>query len=282
MAMGTFNNNQYDNRPTVTVYTPISFSNPDSTVQASRFSISYFNRMMCLSIALPLQEKTAEGYTKYNNDNQIKIYLSYRQAKLLHDAILDMFETGKNNVCIETKNGLLKVSNGIEFGSDTPCISVSYASDNDAIVEVVYQTKANDTVAYDYSDGQFSTMSFPKFEIETFIMVLEQYYLASSYAIAASVHESSMYREKGSYELLKAIAGKVGAPVPQNGNNNRSNFNSHTFLGGNGNGGSNNNSGGNASSVHSYNNQASGGGMNGIPKGYDQTSFDDIVNSRLF
>ena len=268
MAFNTYSNNQQDNKPTVNVYTPISFTNPESKVQKSRFSISYFNKMMQLSIALRNNEGSNEEFARYNNDNAVKVYISYITAKLLHDGIVDMLTNGKkNNVCVETKNGLLKVSNGIEYGSETPCISIAYAMSDGSnrIAEAIYQTNPDHTIAYNYSDGAYSTMSFPNFEIDTFVMALEQYYLASSYAIAATVNESGMYRQRALYDTIRAIAGKVG--VPTGGNQSANGYSNHTFL----------NNSQNANSSTAGNNSVNS--LNNVPKGYEQSSFDDIVNS---
>ena len=261
MAFNTYNNNKQDDRPTTNTYTPISFSNPKSKVQSSRFSISYFNKLMMISIAVRINDNTGEEFARYDTDNPVKVYISHNTAKLLHDAAVDMFMNGKkNNVCIETKNGLLKISNGIEFGSESPCISITHATqDGSGIVETVYQTRSDYSVAYDYSDGSYSTMNFPKHEIETILMVLEQYYLASSYAIAASIRDADAYKYKYISEIIKGIAGKVGAATDTRINTSNGSFNSHTFL----NAGQNN----------------TNNSMNGVPKGYEQSSFDDIVNS---
>ena len=265
MAMQSYTgNNQQDNKPTVNVYTPISFSNPDSQIQPSRFSISYFNRLMMMSIALKLKGNDNDEYAKYS-DNPTKVFISYRQAKILHDAILKMrTDNTIHNVCVETKNGLLKVSDGSEYGSPTACISISYASDQNAIVEVVYQTKNTDTVAYNYSDGEYSTMDMPNFEIDTLVMILDQYYYASSYAVAATVRESSMYYNKGIRDTIRAIAVKVGVNF-EGATKSQQNYNNHTFLSGSN----------NSNNKPQFNN----GATNNTPKGYDQASFDDIVNA---
>ena len=265
MALNTYNNNQ-DNRPSVNVYTPMTFANPDSKVQPTRLSISYFNRVMQLAIAQKIGNGTTDEYAQYNNDNQVKVYISYRSAKLLHDGILKMLDpnSGINNICIETKNGLLKVSNGVEYGSETFCISISYADNNGHVSEAIYQLKNNDQLAYNYSDGNFSIMTFPELELNTILMCLEQYYEASSYAIASTIRESMMYRDRAIYDTINAIANKVGAKTPNNTSPNSGSFSNRTFL--------QNNSGNTYSG-------GSSGGMNGVPKEYNQSSFDDIVSS---
>ncbi len=264
-GLNTYNNNA-DNKPSVNVYTPMTFSNPESRVQPTRLSISYFNRVMQLAIAQKVGNGSTDEYAQYNNDNQVKVYISYRSAKLLHDGVMKMLEpnSGIDNVCVETKNGLLKVSNGVEYGSESYCISIAYADNDGHVNEAIYQIKNNDQLAYNYSDGNFSMMNFPDLELKTILMCFEQYYLASSYAVAATVRESTMYRDKGIYDTINAIAQKVGAKQASNTSPNSGSYNNRTFL--------QNNSG------NSYSGGSSGG-MNGVPKGYEQSSFDDIVNS---
>ena len=256
----TYNNNQ-DNKPTVNVYTPISFSNPGSKVMDTKFGISYFNRMMVLAIA-GRSNSGSEDYATYDNDNAVKVFVSYHKAKILHDAILDMLTNkDKNNVCIELKNGLLKISNGVEYGSTFPCISISYADKDGNVNEIVYETKETGyEAAYDYSDGNYSTLTFPRFEIETFLMVLDQYYKASSYAIAATIRESTMYRDKYNQNAIKAIAEKVGASFDMGGS--KGSFNNKTFLSQGGSTGSTTFSG-------------------DVPKEFEQSSFEDIANGLM-
>ena len=151
-GLNTYNNNA-DNKPSVNVYTPMTFSNPESRVQPTRLSISYFNRVMQLAIAQKVGNGSTDEYAQYNNDNQVKVYISYRSAKLLHDGVMKMLEpnSGIDNVCVETKNGLLKVSNGVEYGSESYCISIAYADNDGHVNEAIYQIKNNYHRAYNYS-----------------------------------------------------------------------------------------------------------------------------------
>lgn len=266
-AFGTYNNNQ-DNRPTSNTYTPISFTNPNSKIMDTRFNISYFNRVMCISIATR-SNQGSNDYATYDNDNAIKVYVSFSQAKILHDAIVDMLTNGdKNNVCIELKNGLLMVSNGVEYGSPNVCISISYADKEGNVNTITYETKPTYEAAYNYSDGSFNPLNFPKFEIETIVMVLEEYYRASSYAVAATVKESLMYQNHFFSNSFKAIAEKVGAQIGNGGAPNKNSFNSKTFLSQ-----QNNTTPTNISSGTSFNGE--------VPKEYEQSSFADIANGLM-
>ena len=153
----TYNNNQ--DRPITNTYSSVSFANGTSKIMPTRFSINYFNKVMSISIALRNNDPS-EQIPRFDNEHQITVYVSYLKAKILHDAIVDMLATKKNNVCIELKNGLLKISNGIEYGSESPCFTITYADDKGKTTEVIYQTNTNYTAAYNYTGDSFSTMTF--------------------------------------------------------------------------------------------------------------------------
>ena len=257
MALRTYNNN--DKTPTVSTYSSIVFSNPESKIMASRFSIGYFNKLMKISIALRNNAGSNDAYATYATDNQVSVYVSGTKAIMLAQMIDKMnHDATIKNVCIELKNGLLKVSNGSEYGTRNTCISISFADESGNVNEVVYETKGDyHTAAYNYNDGEYSTEVFNHIEIDTIKMTLEEYYRASSYAIAATVAESNMYRREATNNIIKAIAEKVGASTSSSGKQ----FNNKTFL-----------SGGNKSSSSSSN-------LNGVPEGYEVASFDSIVSS---
>ena len=260
MALSTYSSNS-DNKPSVNTFSPISFANPESTVNPSRLSIAYFNRLMQISIANRMTS-TNENYPTYDNDHAVKVYISAYKAKNLYEMILKMRENSTiNNVCVETKNGLLKVSNGVEFGSESYCVSILTSDDDGNVRETTYQFKASETGYYNYRDGSFSTMDLIDMEYNTFMMTLDQYYLASSYGLAAAIKESNMYQQKGLKDLVSAIAKKVGAYNSNNGSN-------KTFLAASGN-----------NSTHQQippNNTAMS-----VDSGneYTMSTFDDIANS---
>lgn len=260
MAFKSYNNNQ--NQISNVTYSGVSFSNPGSKIGQTKLSISYFNKIMKISIALRNNANGGDDYATYDNDNAVSVYASFTKAKILADMISYMKENKDvHNVCIELKNGLLKVSDGAEYGSSSPCISISYARDADAAVsEIIYQTKEGFySGAYNYNDGKYETKGFDDMELDTFQMCLEEYYRASSYAVAATVMEANMYKRNAMIEILKAVADTVGASTGNKGGN----FNNKTFLSNDG------------------NNNSSSNFMNppSIPKEYETSTFDDIANS---
>lgn len=263
MAFKSYNNN--DRGPTCTTYSGISFSNPESTIGQTRISIGYFNKVMKVAIAVRNNGNSNNDYATYDNDNAVVVYVSNTKAKILYELIQRLKnDPNTHNVCVELKNGLMKISDGSEYGSSSPCISISYASEDGSVHEVVYQTKEKfHTGAANYTDGKFENIYFDDIELDTFAMALDEYYKASSYAIAATVWEANMYRHDYESNLIKSIAEKCG--VQTNSNSNPTKFNNKTFLSGNSN--------------SSASNSSSNGSM--IPKEYESSTFDDIAASMV-
>lgn len=260
MALKTYNNN--DKNITNSTYSSITFSNGDSRIMQSRFSISYFNKLMKVSIALRNNAGSKDTYATFDTDNQVSVYVSNTKAAMLSAMVKKMLsDSSIHNVCVELKNGLLKVSDGSEYGSQNYCISISYADESGNVNEVIYETKSDAySAAYNYRDGQYSSECFKDMELNSIIMTLDEYYKASSYALAATVMEASMYKRNSQYEQIRAIAEKVGAQ-----SSSKQQFNNKTFLSG--------------SSDNSGYTGSSSGGMNGIPKEYEASSFDSIAGS---
>lgn len=263
MPMRSYNNNE--RQLTNTTYSPVSFSNPESKIMPSRISIAYFNKLMKISIALRNNAGSNDKYATYDTDNQISVYVSFGKAYMLYHMIQRLREQpGIHNVCIELKNGLLKISDGSEFGSNSPCISISYADESGNVNEVVYETKTDiHTAAYNYSDGQFSTEVFSNLEVDLIALTLCKYYEASTYAVAATVMEAGMYKRNSQYELIRSIAEKVGASTSSS-KNSGGNFNNKTFLSGTPN------------NTSQYDNSDDG---SMVPKGYDIESFESFAAS---
>lgn len=263
MAFKSYNNN--DKSPVCTTYSGISFSNPESNIGQTKISISYFNKVMKIAIAARNNNGSNNDFATYDNDNAVVVYASNVKARILYLLIQKLKENPEiHNVCVELKNGLIKISDGSEYGSSSPCISISYAGEDGSVHEIVYQTKAGyHKGATNYSNGSYQSVLFDDIELDTFAMTLDEYYKASSYAIAASVWEANMYRHDYEINLIKSIAEKSGVQIGSgNNNSNPAKFNNKTFLTNNSNTTSNSNS-------------------SMIPKEYESSTFDDIASSMM-
>ena len=276
MPFSTFNNNSTQERPNVTTYSPISLANPESRIQASRLTISYFNKMLQLKIAPRMPATPNEQYPTYAKDGAVSVFLSYSQAMMLHDGLQELFfspnKNKHNNICLETKNGLLMISNGIEMGSETPIVKIMYTTQNNtAPQEIIYQTKNNYELPCDYSEGKYSTIKYPNLEIRILMSVFEQYYKSASYAVAQSIRDCAAFENNRRGELIKSIAQKVGVDLraftQSNGSNNT--YNSYSFL---------QQPDNSATPMTEYSSSQT---TTNIPKGYQSDTIDDVVKSSL-
>lgn len=268
MAMKSYNNN--DRGPTNTTYSGISFSNPESTINQSRLSISYFNKVMKVSIALRNNAGSNDGFATYDTENAVSVYVSNIKAYVLYQMIEQLKnDPDTHNIGIDLKNGLLKISDGSEYGTKNYCISIMYSDDAGNVNEVVYESKMDyHTGIYNYENGQFSSKAFSDIELDAFAMTLYEYYKASSYALAASVMEANMYKREYTTDLIKQIAEKVGVQVRKGGNGSYSN--NSTFL--------DRSNGSGSKGSNSYSNNSRNNSMNDNT-GYELTTFDSIADA---
>lgn len=262
MALGnTYNSN--DKQPVSVTYSPISFSNPNGNVAQTKLNISYFNKLLKIGIANKKQNNGNNSYDSYDNDNQAAVFISVTKAKIILDLLDDLTcKDDVHNVCIEVKNGLFSISDGTEFGVNSPCIVIRSVDEAGNINTAIYETKSDyHKGAYNYneSDGTYEDVFFNTIEFDLIKILLEQYVKASTYAIAATVMEAGMYKRNAMADVLYNIGRKVGVVED---NNNGGSRNNSSFL-------SNN-----------ARNNSSSNGSNGldIPKDYETSTFDDIAS----
>ena len=75
MSFNTYNNN--DRQPVNITYSPVSFSNPE-VENASRLNISYFNKL--LQVSIQKRNGTKNNYATYDTEHQSTIFLSITKA----------------------------------------------------------------------------------------------------------------------------------------------------------------------------------------------------------
>lgn len=258
MSFGnTYNNN--DKKPTNITYSAVGFSNPNGKVAQSKLNISYFNKVLKIGIANKKASNNNE-YDTYDNDNQAIVYVSSTKARILSEMINKLVSNDDIfNVSIELKNGLLVVSKGSDLGADSYCIMINSADEAGNISTAIYETKKDYHKGYiNYTEDDYKEEILPTIEIDAFRSVLDEYVKASTYAVAATVMEASMYKREASTELLYSIGRTVGAL--SNGNNSSS--------------------GGSYFSRTSNNNSNRNSVPNGVDtKEYEISTFDSIANS---
>ena len=125
MALGdTYNNNERRNySPSVTA--GYRFSNPDSTIDKTSLSFTYWNKLLKISIA---PKKETEGDTiAFDHENAGNVYLSHTKALIFYKEIMRFLDeytngTAVTNAGVNTgKEGLIYICDGKEFNAEGPC-----------------------------------------------------------------------------------------------------------------------------------------------------------------
>lgn len=216
---GNYNNNNgnLDNgtgRSITTTTRAISLVNTESELGATRLVVSYFNRLMKIAIQ-PKTTPTNSAFIEFDKDAKTLVFLSPLQCKMLHDGFRDILnkKSSFHSVHLETKYGLVSLSDGVDKGILQPYISLSYipdeSSDKTPHTEYYEFKKTGYTLAVDYHNGEYGTVDYPSIELEWLLTTFEEYFKASTYAYAAIAKEAELYATRYSRDVLKAIAGKM-------------------------------------------------------------------------
>lgn len=224
MALGdTYNNNEKKNySPTVT--SGYRFSNPDSTIDKTALTFSFWNKLLKVSIA-PKKE-TENDEISFDYDNAGTVYLSHIKALILHKEIckfLDEYKAGNapSNVGVATgKDGLIYVSDGKEFNAEGPCLVIRKIDEKGHPVSTfVYEFRRgihSSVLNYVEKSASFESNTYDLIEIEILANLLKEYYEAMSMATAYSVQETNKYDASRVNTKLKVIAEKLGVEFKQN------------------------------------------------------------------
>lgn len=261
MALGnTYNNNDKKNySPSVQSY---KMSNAESKVDATAMSFSFWNKMLKVSIA---PKKQSDPNTiAFDWDNAGSVYLTHTKARILFEEILEFQKdpTSYNNVGVASgSEGLLSISNGVEFGAEGPCVVLRKINPDNGICEAtyVYEFKRNyysSVRNYNAEKANFDSAYYDNLELEQFKTVLEQYYIAATNAVAATVMDFAKYDNSRVQTKLDLIAGKLGVETKYN-NSSNSNKSSNSF----------------------FSRQQESSGYSSGQSGYTNSTLDDIANS---
>lgn len=266
MALGnTYNNNDKKNySPSVQSY---KMSNAESKVDATALSLSFWNKMLKVSIApRKAPDPTNPNIVSFDWDNSGSVYLTHTKARILFNEILEFEKNPEtlNNAGVNSgAEGLLSISNGVEFGANGPCIVLRKINSDNGSCEAtyVYEFKRgyySSVRNYDAEKANFESSFYDNIELEQFKTVLEQYYIASTNAVAATVMDFSKYDNSRIQTKLDLIAGKLGVETKYN-NSNNSNKSSNSFF--------------------SRQQDSSSGYNSGQTSNYTNSTLDDIANS---
>lgn len=235
MALGdTYNNNERKNySPSVT--SGYRFSNPESAIDKTSLSFSFWNKLLKVSIA---PRKETEGDTiAYDHENAGAVYLSHSKAYIFHKEIinfLDAYKKGASpkNVGVSTgSEGLIYICTGEEFNANGPCLVIRKIDENGKSTSTfVYEFKrdAQSVVNYSEKTTEFESNIFEFNEIEQLAVLLKNYYDSMTMAVAYSVQEANKYDNSRINTKLKIIGEKLGVDFQKpNNDKGRSSNNSY-------------------------------------------------------
>lgn len=216
------NNNQANNNiQEVTVYSNYRMNNAESKIDATCLTFRFWRTNLCIGI-FP-RKNTGNDEISFDMNNGITIYLSHTKARILKKELeLFLLDSKKYNaVGVPSGKAVISISNGAEYGKDTPILTIRGVSETgDITSSFAYEFKSD----YHYSirnyDGKnFDTIydDYKNIEIEQFITVLNQYIDASVNAMAFSVLDQSKYSNARLDNKIQAIASSLGVDLKNNG-----------------------------------------------------------------
>lgn len=214
-----------------TVYSPIQFKNPTG-VDPSSLSFSYWRNLLKISISPKQESKPGATYDTYDYKNNISIHINHMKARILAmeiDAFLQ--DPDKlNNIGINSgANGFLTISNGKEFGINSPVLVIRKMDEDGAILSsYAYQFNAPE---YHYAIRNFeeSSLKFDRINkpnIELIIMrdLLQSYYESTTYAMAYTVIDASKYENSRTNTKIDLLLDNAGVKSNNRGGGGRSFF----------------------------------------------------------
>lgn len=235
MALGdTYNNNEKKNySPSVT--SAYRYSNPDSNIDKTQLSFSFWNKLLKVSIA-PKKE-TGNDEIAFDHENAGSVYLSHTKALILYKEICKFLEnkdSSVDNVGVSSgKDGLIYLSSGKEFNADGPCLVIRKIDEKGHPTSTfVYEFRRgihSSIVNYVEKTAAFDSNFYDLIEIEQVANLLKSYYEAMTMATAYSIQETNKYDTSRVNTKLKVIAEKLGVEFSKPGNNNSRQSNSSYF-----------------------------------------------------
>lgn len=248
MAFGnTYNNNQGNksNIPELTVYSNYRLNNAESKIDATCLTFRFWKTNLCIGI-FP-RKNTGNDEIQFDMDNGITIYLSHTKARILKNEIeLFLSDPVKyNSAGVPSGQAAITISNGSEYGKNTPTITIRKVAENGEVVaSFAYEFKTN----YHYSIRNYDGKNFDSIyedynnlEILQFVTVLDEYIKASTNAVAFTVMDQRKFSFARVENKIEAIANSLGVDISKSSGSQRK-YNGSTYFNNNSNNSSDYNS----------------------------------------
>lgn len=227
MSLGNTYNSNTPRKPNdmLTVYSNFRMNNGESTIDPTCLTFRYWKSNLCIGI-FP-RKNTGNEEIAFDMDNGITVYLSHSKAQVLKHE-LELFLSDPvtyNGSGVPTNQGVITISNGSEYGKNTPVLTIRKVNDTgDVVASFAYEFKRN----YHYSirgyDGYNFTKVFDDYqdlEIRQLITILDEYVKASTNAVAFSVMSQRQFSAVRMENKLDAIANSLGVDIGAKSNSGR-------------------------------------------------------------
>lgn len=234
MSLGsTYNNNQVNNSnktPDYSHYSSYRMNNHESTIDATCITYRFWKTNLCIGI-FPRKE-TNNDEVSFDMDNGITIYLSHTKARIFKSEIENFLKdpVTYNGVGVDSGNAVITISNGMEYGKDTPVITIRKINENGEVTtSFAYEFKRNYYSIRNYNGKDFDNNfeDYKNIEIEQLVTLLDEHIKASTGAMAFSVMNQRQYSSTRVENKIDAIASALGVETKSNSNGNRSYGNSY-------------------------------------------------------
>lgn len=236
MALGNQQDNNKDkNEKQVTVYSAYGFWNKEAEVDPSCISTEFWNKLLKISISPAIVDEY--GQVKYDHNKKGFIYLNHTKAFLLAKEI-ELFLANPdanpdNGVSNGSETSTIHITNGHEFGIDSPCLVIRKIENDEIVSTHVYQFRADNYSIRNFGtdgSGMEKTM-YPTLEIELLHKLLMEYVTAMTGAVAYSVQEYGKYNDARLTNKIDAISEKMGIKYerPNTGSNTTTKSSSSMF-----------------------------------------------------
>lgn len=239
---GTYNNNQNNNRPELSVYSNYRMNNAESKVDPTCLTFRYWRTNLCIGI-FP-RKNTGNDDVSFDMSNGITIYLSHSKARIFKHEVENFLQdpVKYNAVGVPSGQAVITISNGSEYGKSNPILTIRKVNENGEVVaSFAYEFKRDYHFSIRNYDGKnFDSVyeDYQNLEIEQLLTVLEEYIKATTNAVAFTVMEQRSYSATRVEDKINAIASSLGVQVT---GNSKPKYNNSSYFASGGNTGNENN-----------------------------------------
>lgn len=228
MALDSTYDNNRQTPKRVTVNSPYSFANPMSTVDATKLSAAFWNRMLKLTITP--RAATGNDEIVWDKNQYIAAHLTHVKAAMLAHEIREYLNDpiSYNSSGVLSNKTLITISNGSEFGAIGNFIvirNIKLDENDPTRMETVasYSYEFNSQFHHSIRNYNEETATFEKafddfdiLEITELLALLDNYVAAITNAIAYTVVDQLDYRMNQTDDMIKSCAASLGVEVSNN------------------------------------------------------------------